>query len=66
MEYAADLRNLLKEGSLAERKAFIRSFVSEVKVTGDEAILTYTMPMPSQEAKEEKEPVLAIVHHGGQ
>ena len=32
-DYAEELRNLLSNSSLAEQKAFIRSFVKEVKVT---------------------------------
>ncbi len=63
--YVADLRDLLNESSLAERKTFIRSFVKEVKVTGDEALLTYTMPMLPRGVTEEKLPVLSIVHSGG-
>jgi site-specific DNA recombinase len=63
--YVADLRDLLNESSLAERKTFIRSFVKEVKVTGDEALLTYTIPMLPRGVTEEKLPVLPIVHHGG-
>jgi site-specific DNA recombinase len=63
--YVADLRNLLNESSLAERKTFIRSFVKEVKVTGDEALLSYTIPMLPRGVTEEKLPVLSIVHSGG-
>jgi hypothetical protein len=55
----------LNESSLAERKTFIRSFVKEVKVTGDEALLTYTIPMLPRGVTEEKLPVLSIVHSGG-
>lgn len=33
--YVEDLRNLLNSSSLPERRAFIRSFVKEVKITGD-------------------------------
>ena len=36
---------ILEEGSLTERKAFIRSFVNEVRVTGNEVLLNYTIPM---------------------
>ena len=43
--YANDLHGLLKESSLVERRAFIRSFVREVKVTGNEVVLEYTMPL---------------------
>ena len=60
-----DLRDLLNESSISERKTFIRSFVKEVKVTGDEALLNYTIPMLPRGVTEEKLPVLSIVHHGG-
>jgi len=60
-----DLRNTLNESSLAERKSFVRSFVKEVKVTGDEVLLTYTIPMLPGGMTEEKLPVLSIGHYGG-
>ena len=63
--YVDDLRNLLDKSSLTERRSFIRSFVKEVKVTGDEVLLTYTMPMLPKGITEEKLPVLPIVHYGG-
>ena len=63
--YVADLRSLLEESSLAERKSFIRSFVKEVKVTGDEALLTYTMPLTPRGRHEDTLKVLSSVHHGG-
>jgi hypothetical protein len=63
--YVADLRNLLNESSLTERKAFIRSFVKEVKVTGDEVLLTYTMPLPPQGISQERVGVLCSVQCGG-
>ena len=55
--YVSDLHNLLNEGSLAERKSFVRSFVKEVKVTGDEVMLTYTIPMQPGGFSEEKLPL---------
>ena len=64
--YVEDLRNLLSEGFLAEKKVFIRSFVEEVKVIGKEAVLTYTMPLPPQGTIEEQLAVPSIVQHGGQ
>ena len=60
-----DLRDLLEESTLTERKSFIRSFVKEVKVTGDEVLLTYTMPLPPQGITEERVGVLHSVHYGG-
>ena len=64
--YVSDLHNLLSESSLAEKKSFVRSFVKEVKVTGDEVLLTYTMPMLPMGITEEKLLVLSIVHYGGE
>ena len=58
-------QNGLERGSLAERKAFIRSFVKEVIIERDEAKLTYTLQMLPRGLREETEPVLAIVHNGG-
>jgi len=36
--YVADLHNLLNDSTLAEKKSFIRSFISEVRVAGKEAL----------------------------
>ena len=43
----ADFRGLLQEGTFPERKALIRNFVEGIRVEGDEATLTYTIPMPA-------------------
>ncbi|MBI4245504.1 MAG: hypothetical protein HY606_15555 [Planctomycetes bacterium] len=64
-ECATDLRDSLERWSLAERKAFIRSFVKEVSIAGDEAKLTYTLPLLPRGLREETESVLAILHRGG-
>lgn len=63
--YVNDLHNVLNESSLAERKSFVRSFVKEVKVTGDEVLLTYTIPMLPRGRIEEKLLVLSTEHNGG-
>jgi hypothetical protein len=63
--YVDNLRSLLEESSLTERKSFIKSFVKEVKVTGAEVLLTYTMPLPPQGIYEERVGVLYFVHYGG-
>jgi hypothetical protein len=63
--YVSELRDLLNEGSFTERKSFIRSFVKEVKVTGEEVLLTYTMPIQPRGITEEKLSVLSTVHDGG-
>ena len=64
--YVEDLRSLLSESSLGERRSFVRSFVKEVKVTNNEVLLTYTIPMAPEGITEEELGVLSIVHYGGQ
>ena len=44
--YAKDMRDFLVESELTERRAFIESFVKEIVVTPDDALLRYTVPMP--------------------
>jgi site-specific DNA recombinase len=39
--YIKNMQGVLREGTLAERRAFIRSFVQEIKVKGNEALMTY-------------------------
>ncbi|MDO8588684.1 MAG: hypothetical protein Q7T82_16775 [Armatimonadota bacterium] len=63
--YASDLRDLLNETTLVERKAFIRSFLKEVKVTGEEALLTYMIPLTPEGVTEEKLAVLSTGRDGG-
>ena len=58
-----ELRALLGESPLLERRSFIRSFVNEVKVTGDQVVLTYTLPMAPKELTVEGISVPPIVHH---
>jgi site-specific DNA recombinase len=62
---AADFQELLEEGSLAEKKAFVRSFVDEVRVTGDHVLVNYRLPMSLPKSSVEKSPVLDIVRYGG-
>ena len=64
-EYVTDLHNLLSNSALAKRKSFIRSFVKEVKVTGEEVLITYTLPMLPKGVLEEKLSVLPTGHVGG-
>ena len=60
-----DLKGILNDSPLNETRAFIRSFVREVEVTGSEVLLTYTMLM-AEGLVEEQLPVPPIVHNGGQ
>ena len=62
--YVADFRSFLEEGTFPERKALIRNFVQGIEVTGDEATLSYTIPMPAGGVTSERAPVLDFVQSG--
>ena len=64
VEYVADFREFLKEGTIPERKALIRNFVEGIEVNGDEATLTYTVPMPRDGVRRESTSVLDFVQSG--
>ena len=64
VEYVADFRDFLKDGTFPERKALIRNFVVGIEVVGDEATLTYTVPMPSDGVTSESASVLDFVKSG--
>ncbi|MCY4528929.1 MAG: recombinase family protein, partial [Chloroflexi bacterium] len=61
VEYVADFRDFLQKGTIPERKVLIRNFVEGIEVNGDEAVLTYTVPMPSDGVTKEKASVLDFV-----
>ena len=61
VEYAADFRAFLKDGTIPEKKVLIRNFVEGIEVDGDEATLTYTVPMPSDGVTRESASVLDFV-----
>ena len=47
-EFVTDMRDILAQSTLAEQRAFIKSFVREIVVRGQEAELRYNMPLPSE------------------
>jgi chromosome segregation ATPase len=63
--YAQDLYNLLSEPDIAERKAFLRSFVKKIVVTGNEAVILYHIPMPPDEKRKHSIGVLPTDTPGG-
>ena len=62
--YVADFRELFQEGTFPERKALIRNFVQGIEIVEDEAVLTYTIPMPSDGVTSESASVLDFVQSG--
>lgn len=65
MSYVDDLRDLLTEGSPAEQKVVLKGFVKEIRVTGDEVALTYSMPAQPDTPSIGEEGVLRTVQSGG-
>ena len=60
-----DLRNMLCHSSVTENKSFIQSFIREVKVTGKEVTIRYSMPVQCGLVTERATIVPPIVHYGG-
>jgi len=64
-DYITDMQSILREGTLVERKAFIHSFVKDVRVNGNEAVLTYSMPELPEKVALGEAGVPRIVQRGG-
>ena len=64
-EYIADMQAVLREGTLVERKAFISSFVKDIRVSGNDAVLTYSIPELPEKVSLEETGVPRIVQRGG-
>ncbi len=62
--YLSDLQALISGSEFSLKKAFLRSFVREVTVTGQEVRVLYTLPELDMK-KTEPMTVLSSVHNGG-
>ena len=62
--YVEDFRALFQDGTFPERKALIRNFVQGIEIVEDEAVLTYTIPMPQDGVTSESASVLDFVQSG--
>ncbi len=58
--YVADLRSLLDESDIAQRKAFLRSFVKKIVVEKEKVRLYYNLPVPPSGKRMEELGVLPI------
>ncbi|AQY72674.1 hypothetical protein B1772_00975 [Dehalococcoides mccartyi] len=61
LSYVAELRHFLDERGLFERKAFLRSFIEQIRVGDSKVTLDYTLPFPPTNIKQETVSVLDIV-----
>ena len=57
-EYVKDVLELLSEGSFAEQKNFIRSFIKNIVVDNGKVIITYTFPIEPEDGGSGSEEVL--------
>jgi len=64
-KYVEDLRQFIDSSDLTERRVFIKSFVEEIRVMGDEGRIKYTFPIPPDNHEEEGLGVLPIVRYSG-
>lgn len=66
--YVADLSNILEESEVAQRKAFLRSFVKKIVIEREEVKLYYNLPVPPDGRKKKKEAagVLPMVTPSGE
>jgi hypothetical protein len=62
--YVNDLANILEESEVAQRKAFLRSFIKKIVVDKDRAKLYYNLPVPPDGKKMETVGVLPIDNLG--
>ncbi len=62
-EYVQDLKQLLRESSIVERKAFLKSFVERIEVDNSEMKVIYSIPMPPDHPAMETVGVLPFVHN---
>ena len=51
--YAQDMNRFLRKSELAERRAFIETFVKEIELLPDNAVVRYTIPISQSTQKTE-------------
>ena len=64
-KHVEDLHQFIDNSDLPERKAFIESFVKEIKVAGNEGHIKYTFPISPDNHDEDGLGVLPIERYGG-
>ncbi len=63
--YTRDLKSLLEESDITERKAFLRSFIKRVEINKNEARVYYHLPLPQDKKRNVATEVLSIATPGG-
>jgi hypothetical protein len=62
--YVNDLRALLSKGSIVEQKSFLRSFVKRIEANLPQVVITYTLPLKTQQVGPLKREVLPFAYAG--
>jgi hypothetical protein len=62
--YVQDLRGLLEESGIVEKKAFLKSFVERIEVGASDVKVVYTMPGPHETPPTETVGVLPFIQNG--
>lgn len=65
LAYVDNLRDLLQKGTVAERRAFLRSFVKRIDVFPDEVKLEYRIPEGNKKVERSLREVLPSITYGG-
>ena len=63
--YTKNLKSLLEESDITERKAFLRSFIKRIEINRDRVIVYYHLPLPQGEKGKVAAEVLPINTFGG-
>jgi site-specific DNA recombinase len=64
-QYVENLRQFIDSRELTERRSFIKSFVKEIRIIGNQGCIKYTFPIPPDDRNEEQLGVLPIVRYSG-
>jgi site-specific DNA recombinase len=64
--YVSDLRQLLEESELIERKSFLKSFIKKIVVDNEHGTIYYRLPMGHDGKDIEETGVLPMVTSGGE
>ena len=59
--YTRDLKALIEESDIAERKSFLRSFIKRIEINRNEVVVHYHLPLPQNEKGERVPEVLPMV-----
>ena len=63
--YVQDLKGLLEEADMAQRKSFLKSFVKRIDIDGTNVVVKYKLPLPDGKKGQNDTAVLPTETYGG-